>query len=107
VFRYLDVGGHFAEAIRVCCHARYAASQTGDRSAEATALLGLAIVDYRQDRYQRSARHLQQALARYRKAGDRTGETRVRAYLCLIGETRPATANSSTDGTRPSPTTTA
>lgn len=95
VFRYLDFGGHFAEAIRVCCHARYAASQTGDPSAEATALLGLAIVDYRQDRYQRSARHLQQALARYRKAGDRTGETRVRAYLCLIGETRPATANSS------------
>src|SRR6202000_778759 len=29
VFRYLDVGGHFTEAIRLCGHARYAASQTG------------------------------------------------------------------------------
>lgn len=84
VFRYLDIGGHFAEAIRICGHARYAASQTGDRSAEATALHGLAIIDARQDRYRQSARHLQQALARYRKAGDQAGETRVRAHLCLI-----------------------
>jgi hypothetical protein len=93
VFRYLDVGGHFAEAIRLCGHARYAASQTGDRSAEGTALLGLAIVDYRQDRYRQSARHLQQALARYRKAGDRAGETRARAHLCLIEGKHLATAS--------------
>ena len=93
VFRYLDVGGHFTEAIRLCGHARYAASQTGDRSAEATALLGLAIVDYRQDRYRQSARHLQQALTRYRKAGDRAGETRARAHLSLIEGGQLATAN--------------
>jgi DNA-binding winged helix-turn-helix (wHTH) protein len=93
VFRYLDVGGHFAEAIRLCGHARYAASQTGDRSAEASALLGLAIVDYRQDRYRQSARHLQQAMARYRKAGDQAGETRARAHLCLIEGKHLATAN--------------
>ena len=90
VFRYLDVGGHFAEAIRLCGHARYAASQTGDRSAEAGALLDLAIVDFRQDRYRQSARHLQQALARYRKAGDQAGETRARAHLCLIEGKHPA-----------------
>jgi transcriptional activator len=84
LFGYLDVSGYFAEAIRMCGHARYAASRTGDRSAEATALLGLAIVDYRQARYQQSGRHLRQALARYRKAGDRTGETRAEAHLAKL-----------------------
>jgi hypothetical protein len=86
VFRYLDAGGHLAEATQVCGHARYAASRSGDRGAEATALLGLAIVDYRRDRYQQSARHLRQALARYRKAGDPAGEILVRAQLCLIDD---------------------
>jgi hypothetical protein len=93
MFGYLDAGGYFAEATRICGHARYAASRTGDRSAEATALLGLAIVDYRQARYHQSGRHLRQALARYRKAGDRTGETRAAAHLCLIEEKRLATAS--------------
>jgi DNA-binding winged helix-turn-helix (wHTH) protein len=84
IFGYLDVGGYFAEAIRICGHARYAASRTGDHSAEATALLVLAIVDYRQGRYQQSARHLRQAVTRYRKAGDRTGETRAEAHRCML-----------------------
>jgi tetratricopeptide (TPR) repeat protein len=94
MFGYLELGGYLAEATRICGHARYAAARTGDRSGEATALLGLAVVDYRQGRYQRSARHLRQALARYRKAGDQTGETQVRAHLCLIEEKRSSFGNS-------------
>ncbi len=44
LFRYLDTGGHFAEAVTIHGHARHAARHLGDRSAEAGALHDLCSV---------------------------------------------------------------
>ncbi len=84
VFRYLDFGGHYGEAIAIHGHARRAARETGDRAAEADALTGLGGVDLRLRRYQRAARHFRQALDRYRQTGDRSGEARSLNNLGIV-----------------------
>jgi tetratricopeptide (TPR) repeat protein len=82
LFRYLDVGGHFAEAITIHNHARHAASQVGDHAAEAEALTSLSVLDTHQGRYRQAAGHLRQALALFRQADDLTGQARA---LCNLG----------------------
>ncbi len=77
LFRYLDVGGHLPEATAIHSHARSAASQTGDRAAEAEALVSLGVVDHEQGRDEQAADHLQQALALFRKIGDPIGQARA------------------------------
>ena len=47
LFRYLDTGGYFAEAITSMATPAVAAQQTGDRAAEADALISLG---YRRNR---------------------------------------------------------
>ncbi|HEV2450628.1 MAG TPA: tetratricopeptide repeat protein [Streptosporangiaceae bacterium] len=84
LFRYLDVGGYYPEAVIIHTCARSAAGQTGDRAAEAEALTSLGLVDIWQDRYRRATRHLQQALAMCRQAGDRIGQARALHYLGLV-----------------------
>lgn len=84
LFRYLDVGGHYAEAIAIHSHARRAASQTGDRAAEADALTSLGAIDLRQGRYQQAAGHFGQALALCRQSGDRAGEARALGNLSSL-----------------------
>jgi hypothetical protein len=51
LFRYLDVGGHYPDALAIHSHSRSAAAQTGDRTAEAHALTNLGGVHWRQGRY--------------------------------------------------------
>jgi DNA-binding SARP family transcriptional activator/Tfp pilus assembly protein PilF len=82
LFRYLDVGGHFADAVTIHGHARSAASQTGDRAAEAEALTSLSVLDTHQGRYQQAAGHLQQSVTLHREAGNLTGQARA---LCNLG----------------------
>ena len=53
LYRYLETGGHFPDAITIHSAARRAARRTGDRAAEATAQTNLGIVDWRQGRYRR------------------------------------------------------
>lgn len=77
LFRYLETGGHYPEAITIHAVARRAASSIGDRPAEADALTSLGIMHLRQDRYQQAAGQFQQALALYSGTGDRAGEARV------------------------------
>ena len=77
MFRYLDTGGHYPEAVTIHTHARHAAHRTGDRAAEATALTSLGLVDVRQGRLQQATGHLQQALALCRETGDQSGEARA------------------------------
>jgi DNA-binding SARP family transcriptional activator/Tfp pilus assembly protein PilF len=84
LFRYLDADGYFAEAVAIHGHARHAAARAGDRGGEATALLNLGIVDYRQDRYQQAADYLQGALALFREAREQTGEARALSNLGMI-----------------------
>jgi tetratricopeptide (TPR) repeat protein/transcriptional regulator with XRE-family HTH domain len=58
--RYLDTGGHYAEAVTVHTWARRAAQQADDLAGEARALLNLADIDLRQGRYRQAAEYLRQ-----------------------------------------------
>jgi DNA-binding SARP family transcriptional activator/Tfp pilus assembly protein PilF len=84
LFRYLDAGGRFPEAITIHSHARRAARDTGDRAAEATALTNLSAIDAHQGRYQQAASHLRPALALFREAGDRAGAARTLGNLGIV-----------------------
>jgi DNA-binding SARP family transcriptional activator/Tfp pilus assembly protein PilF len=82
--RYLD-GGHPIDATAIHTHARQAARQTGDRTAEAQTLLGLATAHMRLGRYGPAAGYLQEALALFRQVGDRVGEARTLTNLGNVG----------------------
>jgi DNA-binding SARP family transcriptional activator/Flp pilus assembly protein TadD len=82
IFRYLDVG-HFTDAAAMHSHARRAAAQVGDRTAEAAALTMLGATDAAQGRLRQATRHLEQALALCREDGDRIGEARALGTLGL------------------------
>ena len=76
IFRYPDVG-YFADAAAVHGHARRAAAQAGDRTAEVAALTMLAAADAAQGRLRQATSHLDEALALCREDGDRIGEARA------------------------------
>jgi DNA-binding SARP family transcriptional activator/tetratricopeptide (TPR) repeat protein len=80
IFRYLDVG-HFAAAAAVHGHARRAAAQAGDRTAEAAALTMLGTADAAQGRLRQATSHFEQALALSREDGDKIGEARALGRL--------------------------
>jgi tetratricopeptide (TPR) repeat protein len=81
LFGYLDTGGYYPEAITIHACARRAAQRTGDRAGEATALLDLGTVDWRQARYEQATSHFQQSLALFRETDDRAGEAKALAGL--------------------------
>jgi DNA-binding SARP family transcriptional activator/tetratricopeptide (TPR) repeat protein len=83
LFRYLDNGGHLAEAITIHTCARDAARLAGDRTGEANALISLGIIDAKQGRYQQATGHFEEALASFRDTGDLAGEARVQNNLGL------------------------
>lgn len=84
LFRYLQAGGHYPEAVTIHGHACRAARLNGDRAAEATALTSLGLVYFRQGRYEQATSHLQQALTMHCQAGDRTGQARALSNLGLV-----------------------
>jgi tetratricopeptide (TPR) repeat protein/DNA-binding SARP family transcriptional activator len=84
LFRYLDSGAHFTDALSIHTDARNAASQTGDRAAEAYALANLGVVHMRQGRYEQAAKHYQGALGLFGETDDRVGEARTLTHLGLI-----------------------
>src|SRR5215467_12911191 len=84
LFRYLDAGAHFPDALSIHTDARNAASQTADRAAEAYALANLGVVHMRQGRYQQAAGHYREALPLFRQTGDRGGEARTLTHLGLV-----------------------
>jgi DNA-binding SARP family transcriptional activator/Flp pilus assembly protein TadD len=84
LFRYLDFGGHYPEAITLHSYASRAARQTGDLAAEAEALNSLGATHWRQGHYPQALTHLEQALALCRQAGDQAGEARALGNLGLI-----------------------
>ncbi len=97
LFRYFDNGGHFSEAITIHTHALLASGHTGDRAAEATALVNIASADLRQGRYEQASDQLQSALSLFRESGDQAGEARALANLgvtdMLKGRYEQATAH--------------
>jgi tetratricopeptide (TPR) repeat protein len=84
LFRYLDTGGHYADAVAIHDHARRAAHDIGDRAGEATALTNLGVVDWRKGTYERAAEHYQQALDLLQPAGDRDGRARALTNLGVV-----------------------
>jgi tetratricopeptide (TPR) repeat protein len=83
IFRYIDVG-HLADAAVIHGHACRAATQVGDRAAEAAALTRLGMTDAGQGRLQQATTHIKRALALYRQISDRTGEAGALASLGLV-----------------------
>jgi DNA-binding SARP family transcriptional activator/tetratricopeptide (TPR) repeat protein len=81
LFRYLEAGGHYSEAIIIHGHARRAAHHTRDRNAEMSALNALGLADLHQGRCARATGHFQQVLNLSRQAGDRIREARALGNL--------------------------
>jgi DNA-binding SARP family transcriptional activator/tetratricopeptide (TPR) repeat protein len=72
LWRYIETGGHYTDAVTVHTGAVRAARQAGDRAAEAYALNALGIVE-RRGRTRQAVGYLQQALALFSGIGDRFG----------------------------------
>ena len=83
LYRYFDLGGHFAEAVAVHSRACHAARSVGDQVAEAQALHNLGAVDLRLGRYPQGAASIGQALDLLREVGDLPGQARALANLGL------------------------
>jgi DNA-binding SARP family transcriptional activator/tetratricopeptide (TPR) repeat protein len=83
----LCTSGHFPEALTIFGHALDAARRTGDRVAQARALVEIGSVEGEQSRFAQAAEHYRQALELYRDAGDRAGEARVLGRMG-VDETR-------------------
>jgi len=81
LYRYLDTGGHFAEAVTVHSRACRAARSVGDQVAKAHALHNLGAVDLRLGRYPQGTASIGQALGLLRATGDRPGQARALANL--------------------------
>ena len=84
LFRFLDTGGYYSDAITIHTHALHAARGTADRLAEAHALTSLGSVYMRLGHYELAADHHQRALALCRQIDDRTGEARALGNLGLV-----------------------
>jgi DNA-binding SARP family transcriptional activator/tetratricopeptide (TPR) repeat protein len=84
LFRYLDAGAHFPDALSIHADARNAASQTGDGAAEAYACANLGVVHMRQGLYEQAAERYQEALGKFSQTGDRVGEARTLTHLGLV-----------------------
>ncbi|HET9256358.1 MAG TPA: tetratricopeptide repeat protein [Pseudonocardiaceae bacterium] len=84
LYCYLETGGHYLDALSILTHARHAARQTSDPSAEARALTNLGLVYFWQGHYQEATAHHQQALALCREIDDRAGEADALTRLGLV-----------------------
>ncbi|MFJ4782137.1 AfsR/SARP family transcriptional regulator [Streptomyces sp. NPDC088794] len=86
--RYFESGGHFADALVVYAHAGRAAREANDIEGEADVLTCLGVIQRRLARYEAAATHHQQALALYRRIGNRTGEARNLTNQGVLHELR-------------------
>ncbi len=81
LYRYLDTAGCWADAQAVHAHALAAAQSSGDQAAEARALTGLGLADWRLGRYRTAAARYQRALKLFAAANDPVGEGRALGNL--------------------------
>ncbi|MGH3155905.1 MAG: tetratricopeptide repeat protein [Streptosporangiaceae bacterium] len=75
LFRYLNNGGHFPDAIIVFGHAVAAAREGGDQEAEVEALTSLGVAHGQQSRYPEATGLLSTAIALGYDTGNRYGES--------------------------------
>jgi tetratricopeptide (TPR) repeat protein len=79
--RYLELGGHYPEALAIYGYAGRAARDMDDRAAEAAVLNSLAVIDMRMSRYTEAVARLGQVLVLCRQSGDLTGQARALGNL--------------------------
>jgi DNA-binding SARP family transcriptional activator len=77
LWRYLDIGGHFPEAVIIHGLADQAAATSGDLRARADAKSSMGAVDVRQGRYDQAVLRYQEARALYHQSLDGIGEARA------------------------------
>ncbi|MFJ9378786.1 AfsR/SARP family transcriptional regulator [Streptomyces sp. NPDC101455] len=85
LYRHL-ISGHHTDGLTIHGHARDAARLLADPASEALALLGIGTAHYQLARHEPARRHLQEALALFRRAADPTGEARALTNLGLVEE---------------------
>ncbi|MEU4236863.1 tetratricopeptide repeat protein [Actinoplanes sp. NPDC026619] len=88
LFRYLQGGGHSADALTVHGHAHRAARAAGDTGGAALALGSLGVTYRRLGHYDQAAELLQRAQALFRQIGDSDGEARALTNLGGVEERR-------------------
>ena len=86
LYRYLETGGHYADAVTVHGYASRAARLAGDRAAETSALINLGIISWRQGRYPEAIGYQRQAMAVAVATGDRAAEAIAVGNLGVVYE---------------------
>ncbi|PSL56910.1 NB-ARC domain-containing protein [Saccharothrix carnea] len=81
LYRFLDIHGHFDDAVTLHTHAVTAGRQQRDDAAEGRALHNLGVVYQRLGRYLEARDHLEEAIAALRRAGSRRVEALALADL--------------------------
>ena len=84
LYRYLDIGGHYPDALALHGSALRAARDTGDRAAEGGAMRRLGAVRLRQRRYREAADCYLQAVDVCRQIGARTDEAKALSDLGFV-----------------------
>ncbi|MGD0701156.1 MAG: tetratricopeptide repeat protein [Trebonia sp.] len=84
LYRYLDIGGHYPDALAIHGSALRAARELGDRAAEGGAMRRLGAVRLRQRLYQEAAGCCRQAVALCHETDDRTGEAKALSDLGFV-----------------------
>jgi tetratricopeptide (TPR) repeat protein len=84
LFRYLEAGGHYPDAVTIHTHAIRAARLTGDRAAEAAVLNNLGCIDMRLSRYPQATSYLERSLRISCEIGDQAVQARAVANLGLV-----------------------
>ncbi|MFD0664990.1 tetratricopeptide repeat protein [Thermocatellispora tengchongensis] len=94
LYRFLDIHGHFDEAVTLHTYAVASARSRGDAVSEGRALHNLGTVYQRQGRYQEAVDHLRKALEIILQADQPEVEAFVRSdlglVLLLLGQYEPA-----------------
>lgn len=83
LFRHLEGGGRYADALAIHGSGLLATRRTGDRRSRAHLLTNVAVMHARQGRHPQVIDHLQRALVLYRETGDRGGEARALGNLAV------------------------
>ena len=84
LFRYLDTGGFYTDAVAIHTSAMNAARYMNDCAAEAASAYALAAVDMRLGQFDAASARFESALALFTKAGDRTAQARALGSLGSI-----------------------